>query len=67
MLPEESQDITEAMQLVDQRMYAQKTAAAARPTARAATCVVDAFSELVVELAWPTAPAPSEVSGGGAR
>ena len=26
--------------------------------------VVDAFSELVVELAWPTAPAPSEVSGG---
>jgi two-component system, cell cycle response regulator len=29
--------------------------------------VVDAFSELVVELVWPTAPAPSEVSGGGAR
>jgi Diguanylate cyclase, GGDEF domain len=41
-----------------------RPAAAARPTARAATCVVDAFSELVVELAWPTAPAPSEVSGG---
>ena len=31
--------------------------------------VVDAFSELVVELVWPSAaaPSPSEVSGGGAR
>jgi two-component system, cell cycle response regulator len=29
--------------------------------------VCDAFSELVVELVWPAAPAPSGVSGGGAR
>jgi HD-GYP domain-containing protein (c-di-GMP phosphodiesterase class II) len=29
--------------------------------------VVDAFSELVVELVWPSAPAPARVSGGGAR
>jgi hypothetical protein len=42
-----------------------RPAAAARPTARAA--VVDAFSELVVELVWPTATAALEVSGGGAR
>jgi HD-GYP domain-containing protein (c-di-GMP phosphodiesterase class II) len=29
--------------------------------------VVDAFSELVVELVWPSAPASARVSGGGAR
>jgi HD-GYP domain-containing protein (c-di-GMP phosphodiesterase class II) len=26
--------------------------------------VVDAFSEQVVELVWPSAPAPARVSGG---
>jgi HD-GYP domain-containing protein (c-di-GMP phosphodiesterase class II) len=51
VLPEESQDITEARGAGGQFDPA----------------VVDAFSELVVELVWPTAPAPSEVSGGGAR
>jgi hypothetical protein len=119
LLPEESQDVTAAMQLVDQRIYAQKTSGRRSPDRQsrdvllralqertpelagphAATAklvrstherldgggypdglageqipvgariiaVYDAFSELVVELVWPSAPASARVSGGGAR
>jgi hypothetical protein len=81
------------MQLVDQRMYAQKTSGRRSPDRQSRDvllralqertpelaelrrvagsqfdpAVVDAFSELVVELVWPPAPAPARVSGGGAR
>jgi two-component system, cell cycle response regulator len=60
LLPEESQDVTEAMQLVDQRMYAQKTSCRHSPYHQSRDVLLRALQER-------TPPAPARVSGGGAR
>jgi GGDEF domain-containing protein len=60
LLAEESQDITEAMQLVDQRMYAQKTSCRRSPDHQSRDVLLRALQER-------TPPAPARVSGGGAR
>jgi diguanylate cyclase (GGDEF)-like protein len=56
LLPQESQDVVEAMRLVDQRMYAQKTSARAPPTARAATCCCGPSPNATPS--WPNATPP---------
>jgi diguanylate cyclase (GGDEF)-like protein len=51
LLPEESQDITEAMQLVDQRMYAQKTSGRRSPDRQSRDVLLRALQERTPELA----------------
>jgi hypothetical protein len=56
LLPQESQDVTEAMRLVDQRMYAQKTSARRSLTARAAMCCSGRCRNATPS--WPNATRP---------
>jgi diguanylate cyclase (GGDEF)-like protein len=51
LLPEESQDVTEAMRLVDQRMYAQKTSARRSPDRQSRDVLLRALRERNPELA----------------
>jgi diguanylate cyclase (GGDEF)-like protein len=51
LLPEESQDVTEAMQLVDQRMYAQKTSGRRSPDRQSRDVLLRALQERAPELA----------------
>ncbi|HEX2291580.1 MAG TPA: diguanylate cyclase, partial [Pseudonocardiaceae bacterium] len=51
LLPQESQDPTEAMQLVDQRMYAQKTSARRSPERQTRDVLLRALQERNPELA----------------
>jgi diguanylate cyclase (GGDEF)-like protein len=51
LLPEESQDLTEAMQLVDQRMYAQKTSGRRSPDRQTRDVLLRALQERNPELA----------------
>jgi diguanylate cyclase (GGDEF)-like protein len=51
LLPEESQDPTEAMQLVDQRMYAQKTSGRRSPDRQSRDVLLRALQERNPELA----------------
>jgi diguanylate cyclase (GGDEF)-like protein len=51
LLPEESQDVTEAMQLVDQRMYAQKTSGRRSPDRQSRDVLLRAIQERAPELA----------------
>ena len=51
LLPEESQDVTEAMQLVDQRMYAQKTSGRRSPDRLSRDVLLRAPQERNPELA----------------
>ena len=51
LLPEESQDVTEAMQLVDQRMYAQKTSSRRSPDRQSRDVLLRALQERNPELA----------------
>jgi diguanylate cyclase (GGDEF)-like protein len=51
LLPEESQDVTEAMQLVDQRMYAQKTSGRRSPDRQTRDVLLRALQERNPELA----------------
>ena len=51
LLPEESQDVIEAMQLVDQRMYAQKTSGRRSPDRQSRDVLLRALQERNPELA----------------
>ena len=51
LLPQESQDATEAMRLVDQRMYAQKTSARRSPDRQSRDVLLRALQERNPELA----------------
>jgi diguanylate cyclase (GGDEF)-like protein len=51
LLPEESQDVIEAMQLVDQRMYAQKTSRRRSPDRQSRDVLLRALQERNPELA----------------
>ena len=51
LLPQESQDVTEAMRLVDQRMYAQKTSARRSPDRQSRDVLLRALQERNPELA----------------
>jgi diguanylate cyclase (GGDEF)-like protein len=51
LLPEESQDVTEAMRLVDQRMYAQKTSVRRSPDRQSRDVLLRALQERNPELA----------------
>ena len=51
LLPQESQDVVEAMQLVDQRMYAQKTSARRSPDRQSRDVLLRALAERNPELA----------------
>jgi two-component system cell cycle response regulator len=51
LLPEESQDVVEAMQLVDQRMYAQKTSGRRSPDRQSRDVLLHALQERNPELA----------------
>ena len=51
LLPQESQDVTEAMRLVDQRMYAQKTSARRSPDRQSRDVLLRALAERNPELA----------------
>jgi diguanylate cyclase (GGDEF)-like protein len=51
LLPQESQDVTEAMRLVDQRMYAQKTSARRSPDRQTRDVLLRALHERNPELA----------------
>jgi diguanylate cyclase (GGDEF)-like protein len=51
LLPQESQDVTEAMQLVDQRMYAQKTSKRRSPDRQTRDALLRALEERNPELA----------------
>jgi diguanylate cyclase (GGDEF)-like protein len=51
LLPEESSDVTEAMQLVDQRMYAQKTSGRRSPDRQSRDVLLRALQERNPELA----------------
>jgi diguanylate cyclase (GGDEF)-like protein len=51
LLPRESQDVTEAMRLVDQRMYAQKTSARRSPDRQSRDVLLRALHERNPELA----------------
>jgi diguanylate cyclase (GGDEF)-like protein len=51
LLPEESHDVTEAMQLVDQRMYAQKTSGRRSPDRQSRDVLLRALQERNPELA----------------
>jgi diguanylate cyclase (GGDEF)-like protein len=51
LLPEESQDVTEAMQLVDQRMYAQKTSSRRSPDRQSRDVLLRALQERTPDLA----------------
>jgi diguanylate cyclase (GGDEF)-like protein len=51
LLPQESQDVTEAMQLVDQRMYAQKTSKRRSPERQTRDVLLRALQERNPELA----------------
>jgi diguanylate cyclase (GGDEF)-like protein len=51
LLPQESQDVTEAMRLVDQRMYAQKTSARRSPDRQSRDVLLRAIQERNPELA----------------
>jgi diguanylate cyclase (GGDEF)-like protein len=51
LLPEESQDVTEAMQLVDQRMYAQKTSRRRSPERQSRDVLLRALQERTPQLA----------------
>ncbi|HEV2927746.1 MAG TPA: diguanylate cyclase, partial [Propionibacteriaceae bacterium] len=51
LLPQESQDVTQAMQLVDQRMYAQKTSARRSPERQTRDVLLRALQERNPELA----------------
>ena len=51
LLPEESQDVVEAMQLVDQRMYAQKTSGRRSPDRQSRDVLLRALQERNPELA----------------
>jgi two-component system, cell cycle response regulator len=51
LLPEESQDVTEAMQLVDQRMYAQKTSGRRSADRQSRDVLLRALQERTPELA----------------
>jgi two-component system, cell cycle response regulator len=51
LLPQESQDVVEAMRLVDQRMYAQKTSARRSPDRQSRDVLLRALAERNPELA----------------
>jgi diguanylate cyclase (GGDEF)-like protein len=51
LLPQESQDVVEAMRLVDQRMYAQKTSARRSPDRQSRDVLLRALQERSPELA----------------
>ena len=51
LLPQESHDVTEAMRLVDQRMYAQKTSARRSPDRQSRDVLLRALAERNPELA----------------
>jgi diguanylate cyclase (GGDEF)-like protein len=51
LLPQESQDVTEAMRLVDQRMYAQKTSARRAPDRQTRDVLLRALQERNPDLA----------------
>jgi diguanylate cyclase (GGDEF)-like protein len=51
LLPDESQDVTEAMQLVDQRMYAQKTSGRRSPDRQSRDVLLRVLQERNPELA----------------
>jgi diguanylate cyclase (GGDEF)-like protein len=51
LLPDESQDVTEAMQLVDQRMYAQKTSGRRSPDRQSRDVLLRALQERNPDLA----------------
>jgi len=51
LLPQESQDVTEAMRLVDQRMYAQKTSARRSPDRQSRDVLLRVLQERNPELA----------------
>jgi diguanylate cyclase (GGDEF)-like protein len=51
LLPQESQEVTEAMRLVDQRMYAQKTSARRSPERQSRDVLLRALQERNPELA----------------
>jgi diguanylate cyclase (GGDEF)-like protein len=51
LLPQESQDVVEAMRLVDQRMYAQKTSARRSPDRQSRDVLLRALRERSIELA----------------
>jgi diguanylate cyclase (GGDEF)-like protein len=51
LLPEESQDVTEAMQLVDQRMYAQKTSGRRSPDRQSRDVLLRVLQERNPDLA----------------
>jgi diguanylate cyclase (GGDEF)-like protein len=51
LLPQESRDVTEAMQLVDQRMYAQKTSARRSPDRQSRDVLLRALAERNPDLA----------------
>jgi Diguanylate cyclase, GGDEF domain len=57
LLPEESQDVTEAMQLVGQRIYAQKTGGRRSPNRQSRDVLLRALQEHTPELAGPHAAA----------
>jgi HD-GYP domain-containing protein (c-di-GMP phosphodiesterase class II) len=58
LLPEESQDATEAMRLVDQRMYAQKTSTRRSPDRQSRDVLLRALQERSPELAQRHATVP---------
>jgi diguanylate cyclase (GGDEF)-like protein len=67
LLPQESQDVTEAMRLVDQRMYAQKTSARRSPDRQSRDVLLRALQERNPELAERHAAVARLAEGVGQR
>jgi diguanylate cyclase (GGDEF)-like protein len=67
LLPQESQDVTEAMRLVDQRMYAQKTSARRSPDRQSRDVLLRALQERNPELAERHAAVARLAEGVGER
>jgi diguanylate cyclase (GGDEF)-like protein len=67
LLPEESQNVTEAMQLVDQRMYAQKTSGRRSPDRQSRDVLLRALQERNPELAQSHAAVARLAEAMGAR
>jgi diguanylate cyclase (GGDEF)-like protein len=67
LLPQESQDVVEAMRLVDQRMYAQKTSARRSPDRQSRDVLLRALQERNPELAERHAAVARLAEGVGER
>ena len=67
LLPQESQDVVEAMRLVDQRMYAQKTSARRSPDRQSRDVLLRALQERNPELAERHAAVARLAEGVGQR